>query len=210
VLEARLTIVRLGARKAERSLSGLTELLVNIGCGTNGLPGWVNIDIYGGPGVSCVFDCRTSLPLEPNAARAIYAEHFFEHLDRDHEAPRFLDACLQALRPGGVMRIAVPDAEKYLRAYSSPNGWAEMLSFSPIVPSNPPPAGLTKMDVVNKHFRQSHQHKWAYDYETLEGLIRRAGFKDVLRSDYNVSRLGELRIDSPGRRAESLYVEAIA
>jgi predicted SAM-dependent methyltransferase len=210
VFEFHMTVVRLRSRKARRALSGLRDQLVNVGCGDSGLPGWVNVDVYDAPGVSCVFDCRTSLPLEPNSARVIYAEHFFEHLDRFDEAPLFLAACLQALRPGGVLRIVVPDAEKYVRAYCSEDGWAALTSFSPLVPSDQPQGDVTTMDIVNHHFRQGHQHKWAYDYETLETLIRTVGFARIVRSEYNTSTLSYLRIDSPTRRAESLYVEAIA
>jgi predicted SAM-dependent methyltransferase len=207
--ELKMAMVRLRSRSARRSLSGATDLLLNIGPGKRGLPDWVNIDAFDGPRVTCVFDCRTSLPVEPDSARAIYTEHFLEHLDRYDEAPRFLAACLQALRPGGVLRIAVPDAERYLRAYCSP-GWEEMISFSPLAPAGEQQAKALKMDVVNHHFRQGYEHKWSYDYEALAALIRDAGFKRVLRSEYNTSTMSELRIDSPQRRSESLYVEAFA
>ena len=63
------------------------------------------------------------------------------------------------------------------------------------------------MDVLNHHFRQAHQHKWVYDFESLQAVLAAAGFDDVVKSDFNASKLEELRIDSPQRASESLYVE---
>ncbi len=203
VFEAQMARVRVRGRAVRRSLRGQTDLLVNVGCGAAGFPGWVNIDVEPNPTVTCVYDCRCSLPLDTNSARTIYAEHFFEHLDREEEAPRFLQACRDALRPGGVLRIVVPDAEKYVRGYCS-HGWSALESFSPLVGIEP---GLTKMDVLNHHFRQAHQHKWVYDFESLQAVLAAAGFDDVVKSDFNASKLEELRIDSPQRASESLYVE---
>jgi predicted SAM-dependent methyltransferase len=205
--EFALTMVRLRSRRARRSLFGATGLLLNVGPGERAMQDWVNIDAHDGPGVTCVFDCRTALPVEPGSARAIYAEHFLEHLDRYSEAPLFLAACRQAILPGGVLRIVVPDAEKYVRAYCA-SGWEEMVSFSPLAPPPEERMQTTKMDILNHHFRQGYEHKWAYDYETLAALILDVGFKHVARSDYNESAMRELRIDSPQRRSESLYVEA--
>jgi predicted SAM-dependent methyltransferase len=204
VFEAQMIRVRVCGRAVRRSFRGQTDLLVNVGCGEAGYPRWVNIDVARNPTVTCVYDCRCSLPLDKNSARVIYAEHFFEHLDRAEEAPRFLEACRKALAPGGVLRIVVPDAEKYIRGYCS-DGWTGLESFSPLVGIEP---RLTKIDVVNHHFRQANQHKWVHDFESLQPVLCAAGFHDVVKSDYNASALWELRIDSPQPAAESLYVEA--
>jgi predicted SAM-dependent methyltransferase len=207
--EWRLARVRLRGRSVRRSLRSTRGALVNVGCGECGQPGWVNIDMVPAESVNCIFDCRRSLPLQPGAARAIYTEHFFEHLDRFEEAPVFLSACLRALGTGGVLRIVVPDGEQYVRGYCAP-GWEALRAFSPLVTEDDPERLGTKMDVVNHHFRQGLQHKWSYDYDSLERLLRDTGFREVVRSDYGESAMPELRIDSPHRRSESLYVEAVA
>jgi predicted SAM-dependent methyltransferase len=204
VFEAKMVPVRVQGRAARQRLRGQTELLVNVGCGEAGFPGWVNIDVARSPTVTCVYDCRRSLPIDRNSARVIYAEHFFEHLDREEEAPQFLQACRDALRPGGVLRIVVPDAEKFVRGYCS-DGWSGFESLSAWADIAP---GLTKMDVLNHHFRQAYQHKWVYDFESLQRVLSAAGFDDVVKSEFNASKLEELRIDSPQRATESLYVEA--
>ena len=58
------------------------------------------------------------LTISDAAVTAIYSEHFFEHLDAETEARAFLLECLRCLQSQGVMRLVVPDAWAYLRAYS--------------------------------------------------------------------------------------------
>ena len=51
---------------------------LHIGCGQQAIPGWINIDNQGLPGVDQVLDVRRGLPFADVAT--IYAEHFLEHL----------------------------------------------------------------------------------------------------------------------------------
>lgn len=161
----------------------------------------MNVDGARLPGVTCVFDSRTGLPFPDNSARAIFSEHFLEHIDYSTDAPRFLSGCARVLMPAGILRLVVPDAEKYLKAYLSP-GWDEMRKLRRC------DTFATKMEVLNEVFRQGIQHKFAYDYETLESLLLRCGFRQVKRKEYGQSDLDVLGIDQQSRAAESLYVEA--
>jgi hypothetical protein len=219
--ESRLTWLRLSRRGIDRRYSAAEDLLVNVGCGPNGLSGWVNIDCAALPGVTCVRDCRTEIPLPTGSVRGIFTEHFVEHLDYYEEAPRFIAECRRVLRPGGVLRIIVPDGGRYLEAYSS-GRLADMAAFSPLITMDPAsdiaPFGVekavlpfeTKMEVVNFHFRQGGQHKFSYDFETLSRLFQESGFEQVVRASYGSSRMPELAIDTESRAAESLVVEATA
>jgi predicted SAM-dependent methyltransferase len=199
--ESRLAMTRLRSRGMRRAFRGAHDLLINVGCGYMGRAGWVNVDGVRLPGVTCVFDSRTGLPFPDNSARAIFSEHFLEHISYSADAPRFLSGCARVLRPDGILRLVVPDAEKYLHAYISP-GWDEMRKLRGC-------GGFaTKMEVLNEVFRQGIEHKFAYDYETLERLLLRCGFRKVERKEYGQSDLDVLRIDQYKRAAESLYVEA--
>jgi hypothetical protein len=218
--ESRLAWLRLTRRGIDTRFADAKDLLVNVGCGSSGLDGWVNIDCFGAEGVTCVRDCRTSLPLPTGSARGIFTEHFLEHLDYYEEAPRFLEDCRRVLRPGGVLRVIVPDGAKYLEAYGS-GDMSSMGTFSPLVSMDAssddrPFSSLrevvpfrTKMEVVNFHFRQSGQHRFSYDEETLSALLRECGFEGVTRRDFRASALSDLAIDSESRSAESLVVEGV-
>src|ERR1700722_17163339 len=107
--ELRLTWLRITRRGIDSRFADAQDLLVNVGCGSSGLEGWVNIDCFAVEGVTCVRDCRTSLPLPSDSARGVFTEHFLEHLDYYEEAPRFLEECRRVLRPGGLLRVIVPD-----------------------------------------------------------------------------------------------------
>ena len=102
-------------RAARKKFRGRKDLLVNIGAGPCARPGWVNLDVTS-EGGNIQYDCRKSLPFESDSVRGVFAEHFLEHLDYTEEAPVFLAECLRVLESGGVIRIVVPDGEKYLKA----------------------------------------------------------------------------------------------
>jgi predicted SAM-dependent methyltransferase len=199
--ELELAVVRMSSGAARRRFRDSRALLINIGCGAKGLDGWVNVDGARLPGVTCVYDARRDLPFPDGSARGIFSEHFLEHVDYYEEAPRLLAECMRVLEPGGVLRIVVPDAEEYVQAYMA-EGWEAMRKLRGCGDFR------TKMEVLNEVFRQGIQHKFAYDYETLAELCRRAGFSRVERAAFRCSSMPELAIDQPRRAAESLYVEA--
>ena len=188
------------------------DFLVNVGCGSNGYDGWINIDYSLYEGVNCTFDCRKELPFQDASVKGIFTEHFFEHLDYENEAKEFLADCFRVLVPGGVIRIIVPDAEKFLYGYCSPD-WELLSSIRPLSEDHKDfhldIKYKTKMELINVVFRQFGEHKFAYDYETLYFSLKEAGFGKVEKMEFGKSNMPELIIDLKVRESESLYVEAI-
>ena len=210
--EIPLKIIRFRSLGTARRYRVKKDLLVNVGAGSNGKPGWVNIDIFKGPGINCLYDCRKKLPFPDDSVKGIFCEHFFEHLDYTEEVPYFLSECHRVLRAGGVLRIIVPDAEKYLRAYCE-EGWERLVELRPLEEGRTDRyfkcRYRTKMELINVVFRQGFEHKYAYDYETLEFLLHRYGFSNVQQRKVGESLMEELCIDWERRASESLYVEAM-
>lgn len=90
--------------------------LLNLGCGGRAHPDWVNMDMTATlPGVMA-HDLTQPLPFDEGAFDAVYASHVLEHFSRD-QAGRFLEECWRVLRPGGILRLAVPDLEWLARRY---------------------------------------------------------------------------------------------
>jgi predicted SAM-dependent methyltransferase len=199
--------------KIRAELSSKTNLYANLGCGDAGLAGdWINIDFSQYNNVTYTFDCRKNLPFADNTVKGIFCEHFFEHIDYVDEVPYFLASCYRSLQPGGVLRIIVPDAEKYLVGYCQ-DGWDYLKKTRPL--DDNLMDGLmgkqyrTKMQLINEVFRQGGEHKYAWDFETMKLAMTDAGFSKVYKMDYLKTHDPKLEIDQLVRKPESLYVEAV-
>jgi predicted SAM-dependent methyltransferase len=194
-----------GRRRALARLRALRGVLVNVACGPQILDGFVNVDLLGPP-PRIRWDCRRSLPLADGGAAGIRAEQFVEHLETREELPDFLRDCLRVLEPGGVLRVIVPDAGRYLHAYCRPG----LDGFRELAVPDPFPADLpTRMDVINHIFHQWGEHRWGYDFETLALRLRSAGFGLIEQSGYQRSLLPALAQDRDVHAPYSLYVDAV-
>lgn len=89
---------------------------LNLGCGARFHPAWENVDMYPhGPGVR-IHDLTKKIPYEDGTFDVVYHSHVLEHFPKQ-KAPRFLSDCYRVLKPGGVIRVAVPDLESIARLY---------------------------------------------------------------------------------------------
>jgi predicted SAM-dependent methyltransferase len=209
--------------------------------------GWLNIDMaFMGEGLAegrmgtddkgahnmvHRFSRRTQLPFRSQSVQMVYSEHMIEHLlPSDGEA--VLREAYRVLVPGGVLRIATPDLEKYLCGYmlgkdftfgGAPFLQAHARRFAPMLRvGGKQPSDAT---IVNNIFR-NYDHLWIYDYGELVRLAADAGVSGaaVCRSGRTALGLpGQLRralhralqprnaslacwLDQPVREDESLYV----
>ena len=198
-----------GRRRRLRKLRKLKGVRVNVASGPFVLPGFVNLDLQSIHPDVIEYDCRWSLPFTDATVTGIRVEHFFEHLEPRQELPAFLAECHRVLGTGGVLRIVVPDVERYVRAYCSDGADGENAFASLGVPSPFPEDLPTRMDVVNHAFHQWHEHRWGYDFETLEHRLTQAGFSNIERMEYQRSLDDELAVDRDEHAPYSLYVDAI-
>jgi len=90
------------------------DLRIHVGAGGNRLQGWLNTDIDGS--AEFYLDATRPWPVPNGAAAFVFGDDFIEHLTLD-EARSFLAHARHALRPGGVIRLATPDAAKSAEAY---------------------------------------------------------------------------------------------
>jgi len=89
---------------------------INVGCGRRFARGWRNFDLCPStPDVEAI-DSRLHLPFADGTVDLAYSSHMLEHLSRD-DARGFARECFRVLRPGGIVRIVVPDLEGIVRAY---------------------------------------------------------------------------------------------
>jgi predicted SAM-dependent methyltransferase len=91
-------------------------ILVNLGCGKNFHPDWCNIDLYSNDPSVKRYDLRKGIPLSDNSSDFIYSSHLLEHFSKN-DGFKFLRDCFRVLKPGGNIRIVVPDLEQIVREY---------------------------------------------------------------------------------------------
>ncbi|MBY0424456.1 MAG: methyltransferase domain-containing protein [Cytophagales bacterium] len=165
------------------------------------------MDIRSFDRISFTYDCRKKLPFRNATVARIRCEHVFEHLDKRDEVPAFLSECLRALKPGGTLRIVVPDLEKFIKAYVSqnPKEWALLGWNVEHLPAN----FHTPMDILNHTFRQDGEHKYGYDSHTLQITLQKAGFRTVQLQSWGNSSDALLTDDLENHKNYSIYMDAI-
>ena len=98
--------------------AGEPARLLNFGCGGTFHPDWTNLDTSPVSPEVIAHDLRLRFPFADGTFDAVYGSHVLEHLE-PAAAERLLQDCFRILRPGGIIRIAVPDLEAIVRLYVS-------------------------------------------------------------------------------------------
>jgi predicted SAM-dependent methyltransferase len=161
-----------------RSLPGPSQgpTRLHIGCGQQAIPGWINIDNQGLPGVDQVLDVRRGLPFAGVAT--IYAEHFLEHLSLE-DGLAFLVECRRVLSDEGVLRLSTPSLDWVLTTHYR---WSDATDES-------------RRDDCMRLNRAFHGwgHQFLYNRPMLASTLRAAGFARSKFHAYGESDLPELR-----------------
>jgi predicted SAM-dependent methyltransferase len=185
--------------RIKRLING-KNLLVNIGCGPFGEDKpWINIDMFYMKNVSFVYDTRRRLPFKDNSIECMRLEHVLEHMHRNDEAIILLKETKRCLMDNGVVRIIVPDIEKFIRAYTE-NNFEKILEINSKM--------LPRVHYLNHVFRQGGEHKFGYDFEALSVLLKEAGFEKIYLKTFGESINEKLENDQANHKLYSLYVEA--
>lgn len=172
------------------------------------------------------FNHFKKMPLENNTCDAIYASHIFEHIN-PRKFPLVLRECYRILRPGGYIRIVIPDPVKSMKAYM--NGQKDFSLFkrrrAKILGQrkyNPTLFELMREDFVSfsgqtellKDNGLAHQNAW--DKETMCENLKRAGFNknNIYVVDYEVSKSDLFKFESKYKseatqKERSQYFEAM-
>lgn len=99
-------------------------MYVNIACGDTYVNGWRNFDYDPHSSTVTKANLLSGLPLAENEAEVVYSSHFIEHIPRNLLAS-FLSECFRIIRPGGRLRLVLPDFEEMCGAYLSARGRGE-------------------------------------------------------------------------------------
>ena len=149
-------------------------------------------------------DITRGLPISDGVVEVLYSSHMLEHLNIKN-ALFFLKEAKRIIRPGGILRIAVPDLKKQVQKYTADNDANAFLDKT-----------LLAQPHLDSFFQRliflfvgPRHHQWMYDGDSLCRLLKENGFIDV-----SIVPAGETKISNPGpldlteRELESIYVEA--
>lgn len=196
--------VSLTPRKRLQDVRG-ANLLLHLGCGNVCHAGWINVDLNP-PSAGYFADFRDPIRLADGCTRHIHCEHVLEHLDYD-DAQSFLRECHRVLERQGSLRLILPDAEKYLRAYAS-NDKAFFDQFKHLGGAVNPLE--LRMEVINQMFRMGGAHRFAWDFETLRHHLEKIGFAEIQKSSLgDISSAFKIDGTDVWREQESIYINAV-
>lgn len=99
----------------------MKPLNLHLGCGTKLIHGFVNVDVLETVGADVVDDVFALKTFDAGCADLIYSSHCLEHVSRNY-FKEALKRWHEVLKPGGILRIAVPDIraamEWYLKTFN--------------------------------------------------------------------------------------------
>lgn len=171
-------VIKQSRRKvAEMCASGLT-IKLEIGSGPRpGIAGWTTLDQSSVCDIN--WDLEMNLPFPDGSLSEIYTSHTLEHFTRD-QIINLLQDCYRCLKPAGSLRVCVPNASIYIKAYLiNPEQFHPVDVFQPAYQIDTP------IDYINYTAYMCGLHKHMFDEDNLLVLMRKAGFDGVTLSKYD-------------------------
>lgn len=145
------------------------------------------------------------LPFHEGLVETVYTSHMLEHLDRT-QAQAFLKEVLRVLKPGGVIRISVPDLKIIVDQYLQDLD-ADLMIESMGTCINNPQSMKEKFKYV---LTGSRHHSWMYDRKSLIKLLIQSGFAHVQAMSPGETTIPDAgKLDLYERADASVYVEAM-
>jgi predicted SAM-dependent methyltransferase len=130
--------------------------------------GWKILDIQKRPGVDYLGTCENLSQFVDNSVDEVYASHVYEHLGYQKRVLTALREAHRVLKPGGIIKIGVPDLEVLARAILDPKLSAEK-----------------KYHVMRMMYGgqvDDHDfHYVGYTFDILSYFLANAGFKSIRR-----------------------------
>ena len=197
---------------------------LHLGCGLNTPSGWLNVDgswnalfakfrflrkflsklgIIDQSKVNInwdhkifIHDVRKPLPFKDNSFKYIYASHLLEHLYFE-EAMNLLKECLRVLKPGGILRVMVPNLQEIIGRYMENKKNSNRLAADIFVEE----LGFRNKQSIKGSFlyrfyfcfKDFHTHKWMYDADSLIYHLEDIGFVDIKQMEIYQSRIEDIK-----------------
>jgi len=161
-----------------RYLARHTSHKLNIGCGGNRVPGWLNVDRFPPPGVTFM-DATARLPFADATFEAVLCEHMIEHVPKS-AALHLLVEVRRVLRPGGVARIVTPDLDWFSRRILEPIPTdAPDQAYRDFLRRWHKQSNISWCDAINVCF-YDHGHRYIWSTAELREAMEAAGLVAIV------------------------------
>lgn len=181
---------------------------LHLGSGRNVFENWVNADFYinyarlkfwkaffiQNPKPNWRLDLRYPLNCKDNYWDGVFTEHTIEHL-YPNDVFKLLLELNRTMKKGALLRIAVPDIEKYINFYIKKDDEIFLKEYK---------YGCEAI----RNITQNYGHISVWDFEYLKFFLEKAGFKNIEKKEYREGNNQDLLRDLKVREWETLYVEA--
>lgn len=134
-------------------------------------------------------DVGRRFPYASSSFEAIFSAHMLEHLP-PAVAANCLAECLRVLKPGGVMRVGVPDLDLWVENYDR----------------NDPDTFVDAIFEIRQNGGKNRHH-WMYNETSLVRTLLGIGFTKVARREYRQGECPDIDV-LDNRPDETLFVEA--
>ena len=172
--------------------------LINLGCGNIIIDGFENIDFYTirfWKAKSIGHDFRYKLPYANNVFEGAICDNALEHL-HPSDGKKFLKEICRILKPGAILRVIVPDLQKYIDYYNGKE--------------------IKELEIFGNgcnaiwNLTSNWTHLAVYDSHMLSIVLEEAGFNNISIKKYMEGNDKRLLKDREGRDWEGLYIECTA
>lgn len=165
---------------------------LNLGSHNKRIEGYTNIDVLELPNVDIVHDLTVfPWPFDMSTIDEILMQEFLEHIGwRQTEA--VVNECYRILRPGGKIKIQVPDIEAMCRMIDEQCFCVPKKAFRSedfrADPNCPICLGKARINPERWHiaFVGAQKHQWdthrnIFTLNGLTGILEKANFKNIIR-----------------------------
>ena len=152
---------------------------LQLGSGVRKIPGWINVDLSGS---DVNLDLTYSqLPWADESFDNIVSQHVIEHLVLEDELISMLSETHRILAHGGQLWLATPDMRKIIQSYLDNNCevmYKDRVARMPEWSLN----GMPTQHMMNDFFHQQGEHKNLFDFELLQWVLQKSGFKNIQKT----------------------------
>jgi predicted SAM-dependent methyltransferase len=165
---------------------------------------WHTMDSHSGADVQYDLNCKTPMPLKDNSVDNYYCSHTLEHV-KPENVLYALQEMKRTLKPGGKLRIIVPDIRIGIKKYMENN----IKGSKPYRPDHFPKTSLGCLMAwfYTDKLKHANGHEMVFDKETLYYYLEQAGFTKITLLGYTKHSLAFQDKDFEKYAGWSIYVE---